>query len=186
MKTARVFSLIGVGAVLVACGGAGGGKHSTTPASPRLVQACDAIGAKLHECQPKRDIAEFKKECEGRDIFRFFDAVKPADVSDKLFACVSTNACAKNVAEATRACESDAVKTVTLSPRAKTLCAKLEYDLSDCSATGGSAFATPCDVEMRLYADADLKLFEECQNRNCRSGTACINEAHATIWSRPH
>jgi hypothetical protein len=182
MKTSRVLAFGSIAAVVVACGGT---QHSVTPASPKLNQACDAIGAKIHECQPKRDIAEFKADCTSKDIFRFFDSVHPDEVSNQVFACFTASACEAKFGESVGPCEAEAVKSIPLSPRAKTLCDKLEHTYSDCSRSGGSAFKTPCNVEMRLYADQDLGLFENCLDRNCRSGMQCFNEAQYSIWSRP-
>jgi hypothetical protein len=178
MSTSKV-----VGAVVALIGlvAACGPKEAETPASPKLVQVCDAICGKRAACDAKADAAACRTRCTTYESMRHAEAFRES-AGDSFLACIVTNACDADLAAAANRCAVEVSARLPPSAKAKALCAKLEPQFRDCNVT----WRVPCVAELNLFADQDLAAFDECVDRQCRNGATCFRSAEAQVVSKHH
>ena len=147
-----------------------------TPASPRLTRTCDSLCAKRASCEKNFSAEACNKRCTTYESIRKLEGYR-GDAGDRILECVDKNACPDELAVTMKRCAVDAAKTLPTSEKARSLCASLEPQFRDCNIR----WETPCLTQMTLFDPADLGAFDECVNRQCRGGLACVNEAEHTI-----
>ena len=177
MKT-LMSGLVVLGVVAMACGPT----RAETPASPKLTQMCDSLCGKRASCEKGFEASACKTRCTTYEALRRIEAFR-GDAGDRILECVNKDACAADLGEAAKRCANEIGKTLPVSDKAKALCAKLEPQFRDCNI----AWETPCTQELSFYEPADLGVFDECVDRQCRGGRACFAEAeHALLSKHSH
>jgi hypothetical protein len=164
--------------VAVACGGSG---RAASAPSARLTKSCDTLCEKRGTCGGAADFERCKTRCSTSEAFRKIDAFK-AEASDQMWSCLTANVCDPDHEAMGKRCVHEVAQKLPLTPKAKSMCAKLEDAFASC----GAPWATPCTEELRFFDDADLDGFGECVDRSCRSGVACFRSAEHALLSRPH
>jgi hypothetical protein len=163
--------------VIVACGPG----EASSPPSARILQACDGLCEKGKECKGAIDVERCKSRCSAAESIRRVESFRP-EASDAMLACLTANVCEPDHDAMGKRCVHDVAQKLTVSPKVKALCVKLEDAFAAC----GTKWNAPCTEELRLFADQDLDGFGECVDRSCRGGANCFREAEHAILAKPH
>lgn len=169
--------LASVAAILVACGGS---DRSATPPSARMTKACEGLCDKAKECGGAVDVERCRSRCSSSAALRKIEAFK-VEASDPMWACLTANVCERDHDALGKRCFHEVAQRLPVSPKLKSLCAKLEDAFASCEAP----WATPCTEELRVFAEADLDGFSECLGRQCRSGVHCFRTAEHDLLDKP-
>ena len=177
MTTRSIFGFCGIGAVVLAACGPG---KASTPPSARITKACDDLCDKRKQCGSAAEVERCRSNCATSEALRRIESFRP-EASDAMWACLSANVCEPDHEAIGKRCVHEVAQKLPLTPKVKSLCAKLEDAFASC----GAPWTTPCNEELRLFAEEDLAGFPECVDRSCRSGVSCFREAeHAILTKR--
>lgn len=165
-------------AAVVACGG---GSVAKTPPSAKISQFCETTCARRHECNAAFDAGVCKTRCTTLEAVRKIEAFKP-EATDAMLTCITANACDAELGIKARDCANGVARKLPVTPKAKAICAKLESAFADC----GAPWATPCTAELSLFPESEIGIFEECANRQCRTGLHCFRDAEDSLLTRAH